>query len=1583
MNARRWLLLGTALVASTLLVSSLGGSLTPADARPQGLTGPAPLAPPSATPRASPPALLTAPAVEPTASVTTGANFSASPIYGINQAAKAVADHSLPSSSVFFPRLPAPGQPIAPGAEITGPEYPGIPAPMGVADVGHGKSGSYAYNSSSFAGTVDVRSLQDYNPGYAAYGEAPNWLTFQLNTVTLNTSYPGATNGVFWIQNVAHYNGSSLELEDNIWNFSSPTLCLEAGTLLSGAGGITHCIYLTTGPVLTVAAPFTLSLYNNISLVPGLGGVVPEVTFGYLINESGVLTTGVYDTVLFDGRGSGAAPPEFGVNGYNLAPTGFTYWDSEFVLGGNGGGANAVLQEINASLQLQYLNSHSQYVNVPSAYDYGADTAETSYGVAATYFGATENLTAGPSMLYGLWNTTNGPWGAPAPTTTWDLTVTGMPSYGFAFLQNSSDYALDEPALSYWPASSDGTLTTTVPALLDGNTFTLVVYANGFDTGVFTITGPGTSAVALTANAAEFDTPVYLNTDAQEAAFGTSGVSGVQSNSRNLWINDTMATVAAPFLLTNDFRYPTFVLFAEQNLSRNVRLDRFVQDPTTFNYTSSEDPSPFFIYGWTQGYYFNYGSGRFSVTNTSVIGNSTIFHSSGEVSVPLPAVEFWWTFDSTASHITTAGNREAVDVFFGAGSSVSDVAASDGANGTFLFGTIGAQVHNVVADGTDIVGARTLAATVEGVRDVTVENITAENGAWTLNASSLDTTTFTDIKALTDSEGVLIDGATDSHFTNLTVDSGVAGTIESLSGTVIRNVDLTDTSGLDLLDATDCTVTNVTVQGGEGLDVDTATDLNVTTVNASADAVGLQVLDATGLHLTGVTAGTGSFGAGLEASKGLVVGDVHATGLSVGLGVEESLNISVTDLHAGSGSLGLFSGLNEWLNLTNYNATESARGANYFSSTIGLVPTAAVYTFDDQNTTLKDGVATEYNYGVVSNGSNYLTVTDLHEVAGIWGVALDGTGNSTIGTSFVYGNQIGLWTDGTENLDVDVVTIEASSGYGLWLDAASDAQVALANFVGNNGASTDGVFSASHLQAGVAGVTTAVFNPGGLDNYWSDWNASVGAYPIATGISDPHPLTAFYSNWLAFTEVGLPHGTTWGILLDGTSYSSDLPIAILPSYSLGDPTFQFTVEPPALFIPSPPSGSVDFTGANTTVVITFTQNEYDVTFSETGLATSTSWKVTLDGVTETNTTSTITFVEPAGMYNWSTSAVGYTAAPPNGTVDVVSASTGVDVTFTAIPTYAVTFSESGLSSGTSWSVTFNGTPESSTTSTIVVLAENGTYPYTIESVTGYNITSPASGNVPVSGGPQTVDVTFAAIAPPMYAVTFTESGLVSGTEWKVTLGTTTEISVNSTVAFDVAAGSYTYTVGAVANYTAAPDNGTVVVTTGPQGVSITFSALPPPTYSLRFVESGLPTGTSWSVTIGGVTHSSTNSTVLFAEPAGSYPYTVPSPVAGYVASPTGGTAVVTSSGGSVSITFTLPAPAPTNKSSGLLFGLSEVDWVVIGAVIALLVAAVLVALFRRGRGRSGESTGSTSDSGAAPPSDIDAPEPGGAGDAYE
>ena len=316
--------------------------------------------------------------------------------------------------------------------------------------------------------------------------------------------------------------------------------------------------------------------------------------------------------------------------------------------------------------------------------------------------------------------------------------------------------------------------------------------------------------------------------------------------------------------------------------------------------------------------------------------------------------------------------------------------------------------------------------------------------------------------------------------------------------------------------------------------------------------------------------------------------------------------------------------------------------------------------------------------------------------------------------------------------------------------------------------------------------------------------------------------------------------------------------------------------------------------------------QYSVTFSEAGLTKGTPWSVTLAGSTRSSSSSTVQFTEGNGSYAFSVGGVsGYTASPSSGTVTVNGASVTQSVAFSpsAVATYAVTFTESGLPAGTSWSVALSGSPGSGSAPGSITFNEpNGTYPYAVGSVAGYTA-SPSSGSVTVNGADESQAITFTPIPPTTYMVTFTETGLPSGTEWSVTVsGSTVSALAPAAASLSEPNGTYSYTVGTVAGYTASPSSGTVTVNGVAVTQAIAFSSSTATTYRVTFTETGLPSGTEWSMMLGGVPESaSAPASIGFNEPNGTYSYTIGS-VAGYTASPSSGS--VTVNGAAVTQTAT-------------------------------------------------------------------------------
>ncbi|MGI0067569.1 MAG: hypothetical protein ACREB9_03985, partial [Thermoplasmata archaeon] len=205
--------------------------------------------------------------------------------------------------------------------------------------------------------------------------------------------------------------------------------------------------------------------------------------------------------------------------------------------------------------------------------------------------------------------------------------------------------------------------------------------------------------------------------------------------------------------------------------------------------------------------------------------------------------------------------------------------------------------------------------------------------------------------------------------------------------------------------------------------------------------------------------------------------------------------------------------------------------------------------------------------------------------------------------------------------------------------------------------------------------------------------------------------------------------------------------------------------------------------------------------------------------------------------------------------------------------HTVTFTETGLPSGTNWSVSLDGFRQTSSASSIPFGEPNGTYTFSV-SAAGWGA-SPQHGDLTVSGSAVDQGIAFSQAT---YVLTFGETGLPSGSRWSVTLAGVASSSMTSAITFHEPNGTYAYSVSA-SGWGASPQHGDLSVSGSAVDQGIAFS---PATYVLTFGETGLPSGTRWSVTLAGVASASTTSAITFREPNGTYAYSVSAP--GWVAS---------------------------------------------------------------------------------------------------
>jgi YVTN family beta-propeller protein len=412
------------------------------------------------------------------------------------------------------------------------------------------------------------------------------------------------------------------------------------------------------------------------------------------------------------------------------------------------------------------------------------------------------------------------------------------------------------------------------------------------------------------------------------------------------------------------------------------------------------------------------------------------------------------------------------------------------------------------------------------------------------------------------------------------------------------------------------------------------------------------------------------------------------------------------------------------------------------------------------------------------------------------------------------------------------------------LDAAYDPQNAEV-FVANSVASTVSVIDT--VNASIVATVGVGDEPTGVA--YDLGNSSVYVTDEAQGTLSILAAPAVFT--LTITQSGIPVATLakygWTVAVDGIArhvFTGDVDFPLLPNG-----TYPVLVQGPSGFTSAANEG-VEISGT-TQATVSFSRGAtYLLQLTERGLPTGQPWCVEVDYLQRCTTTSSLRYLNlTPGSYPYVvvspvsgqsiTARVGTTFYPLNGSL-ALSRSETLALSF--VYRYPVTFTETGLLSGTSWSVTVRGVELSSTGTTIRFDETNGTYGYSIAAIPGLqSVASPRP--VRVHGGPGSVTVTFAR------RITFAETGLPRGTEWGVNLSGPADLNETvraAEIALPLGEGSYALQFWSEGDYSlGAPSELNVTPTMGPT-VHVTYDRA-----VLTFVEAGLYRGTEWGVNLTG------------------------------------------------------------------------------------------------------------------------------------
>ncbi len=346
-----------------------------------------------------------------------------------------------------------------------------------------------------------------------------------------------------------------------------------------------------------------------------------------------------------------------------------------------------------------------------------------------------------------------------------------------------------------------------------------------------------------------------------------------------------------------------------------------------------------------------------------------------------------------------------------------------------------------------------------------------------------------------------------------------------------------------------------------------------------------------------------------------------------------------------------------------------------------------------------------------------------------------------------------------------------------------------------------------------------------------------------------------------FIEKGLPYGSTFTVTYN-TSTNSTVVSSTAQNVSFDLPfgDYQFSV-PEVIYqgcssIPSPTSG-VHSTGVEQ--IIQFTSN-CTTTFSETGLPSGQTWQVYYNGSTVSNSTGNSIKIDTNNTKN---AQLSYTAVAKSGNLACVSynnpsVSLSSSYTFSSW-TCTTTFSESGLPSGYTWTVSYDGSSGSASTGSSIPITQNSIT--TVSSYTATATVSDLSCSSSISAQ-QGSAVTFSSWT---CTTTFSESGLSSGDSWNVSFADTTKSSTGSTITFTTEAGSSSWSSSAQTSFLGnCPTTYSSPSGSANYGSSVSVSFSSSTECTTTFYPTNLNSGYTWSITYGGITKSAdTSNSITF------------------------------------------------------------------------------------------------------------------------
>jgi len=1145
---------------------------------------------------------------------------------------------NVPMKYAFLPNLQK--RFIYTGDQVT-PLYSQAPAPMGLGDFGlrmnsTGALVPYTYTTSSFKGSIQVNNLMDFY----MLDSAPYSITFQLNTVLNHVTLFGNSSYVFWNQNVIFYSARTQELSflDNIWNFSSSAFYMSPNSIYSGNGTLVPGVYYyAIGPTIKVTYPFSVDLYLNSTVING----DTAVFFNYTVTFSnGTSISGSYDRVLFNSTygmptGYVAPQPYYLVSGSEITPNEYLLNDAEIMIGGPGGGSTAMIYDINAMMNLYYLNSTTKsYHNVPAAFDFGTDTGETSEGVAVSWTGETAMLNAGPSFLYGMWNVSK--------TNKMSSFIGNVnPPNTFMFVSPGSFF---NSTYSAWvPLSPTGGFSYALP---EGNYSAYLLLSNYNPIVINKMSS--TLNVRLSRNMSlGIYTPLYAFGNNQLQYISYQG-NGSASNPYMIF-NNEYCTINPIFAQFNDYAYPPFagVLIANTNLHINLESMPMLEMiyPQSLNAFLSH-------YNLPQTNYLNYefyNTSHLSLINTQFI--SGWFPSAAVSSNPLVASVIFWNsthdlvannqFSSMGSSLlfynnnATYSNNVIWGNYFFENSITQSYFASSLYNGLMPFGLTLYSGNNLIYNNYFDVQYPAYNPDYNAYWAVPALYL----NIWNISMEPLSYTYHFNGFSLTGNIlGVGYQGGNFWYNLNNTSFFNDLGLIESGG----------DYLPLDFMQI-QLMFNETGLPTGTAWYVELLSTVNYLVENFSSvsNNVTFYVLPGTYYALVGSVSG-------YTQNVSFIKRNVLAP-TTVNVAYTKLYNVTFNEAGLPQGTPWSVS-LNGYVETSNTNSiTFSVTPGNYTYQVLEVpgyrsIPTSGTISVSNMSVT-QNITFTQVLYNV--------TFTEKGLLSGTWGISINNiTKNASAGENIIFNLPNGTYAFTV--LQVPGYTSNIMSGYIYVNNGSISEQITYSQIMVNAEFTETGLPLGTPWSVQVngqmfttTGTLITVSLPFGTYSYkviTPGYIATPGSGIFTINGTEVKINIAFVPAKYAvtFIETGLPSGTSWKMNFDGTNYIINTSSL---SFSLMNGTYPFVIYGIPGYNITPSSGSIVVNGNIITEGITFTPLNYTITFVETGLPPGSIWSVTLNGQTKSSSSSTIVFVEHYGTYSYTiTYPSGYTSSITSGNI---------------------------------------------------------------------------------------------------------------------------------------------------------------------------------------------------------------------------------------------------------------------------------------------------------------------------------------------